>query len=286
MSNTLSASLILDQLAKVTKTTIGDKFAPLAAFTNDFSADEYVINQGKSVQIPLVTAGATAQTDATNWESGDSTIANVPVTAANKSVSFHITPLQMNNSFRLAQLMEKNVQNFRNAVMDAAYGVFNGTHWSNFREAQATFSSTNLKAIWAGIAKSDQRNIILDPTYYANFLPTSLTDIGAKSGMAGFDGFFLNTRWTGAGTNVVGFAGGAQCAAFVSALPMFDDETKSDINATVVQIEIAPGKSMPVLMSTWLSRATRTRWASLDMIFGAAKLDNTVGYLIKSGGSA
>jgi len=286
MANTISASLILDTLAKVTKTTIGHKFAPFTAFTNDLSDDQYVINQGQSLQIPLVTAGATAQTNATSWESGDSTIANVPITVANKSVSFHITPLQMNNSVKLAQLMEKNVQNFRNAVWDAACGVFNGTHWTNFIEAQATFSSTNLKTLWGGIARSDQRNVILDATYYANFLPTSLTDIGAKAGMAGFEGFYLNSRWDGAGTNVVGFAGGPQCAAFVSALPMYDDETKADINATPLTLEIAPGKTMTVLMSTWLSRASRTRWASLDVLFGAAKLDNTKGYLIKSGGGA
>jgi len=286
MANTVSASLVLDTLARVTQTTIGHKFAPLAAFASDFSSDEYVINQGQSLQIPLVTAGATVQTNATSWESGDSTIANVPVLSANKSVSFHITPLQMNSSFRLEQLMEKNVQNFKNAIWDVACTPFNGTNWTNFIQAAATFSTTNLKTIWAGISRSDMRNVVLDGTYYSNFLPTSTTDIGARAGMASFDGFFLNTRWDGAGTNVLGFAGGQQSIGYVSALPRYDDETKADINATVLNLEVAPGKVMPVLMSTWLARASRTRWASLDVIFGAAKLDNSVGYLIKSGGTA
>ena len=286
MSNTLSASLILDTLSKRTQTTIGYQFAPLGGFASDFSED--VLNQGQAVQVPLATAGGTAQTNPTNWESGDSTIANVPVTVADYSVSFHITPLQMNNSYKLAQLMEINVQNFVNKIMDIAVGPLNSTHWTNFIEAAATFSTTNLKTIWGGIARSPIKNIMLDGTYYQNFLPASLTtEIGPRAGLAGFDGFFLNTRFNGAGTNVMGFAGGKQSIAYVSGLPSYDDETKADLNATVIQIPIdGKGLTLPVMACTWLSRATRTRWASLDVMFGAAKLDNTKGYLIKSGGSA
>ena len=132
MSNTLSASLILDTLAKTTQTVIPNKIAPWTKFTTDFTNDEYVVNQGKSVQVTLATAGATVQTDATNWESGDTTLANVPITLANKSVSFHLTPLQMNNSFKLQQLMQVNVQNFRDALLDVITTPMNGLHWTNF----------------------------------------------------------------------------------------------------------------------------------------------------------
>jgi hypothetical protein len=285
MSNTLSASLILDTLSKRTQTTIGHQLAPLGLFASDFSEDE--MNQGQSVQVPLATAGATAQTNPTNWESGDTTIANRPVTVSGYSVSFHLTPLQMNNSYRMAQLFDINIQNFVNKISDVACGVFTGTHWTNFIEAAATFSATNLKTIRAGIARSPQRNILLDPSYYGNFLPASLTtEIGPKAGLAGFDAFAEVSRWDGAGTNVVGFAGGPQCVAYVSGLPVYDAETKADINATVMQVDIGNGKMLPVLLSTWLSRATRTRWVGMDVMFGAARLDNTKGYLIKSGGGA
>ena len=118
MANSLSANLILDTLSKKTQTTIGHQFAPLGGFAVDFS--EEVMNQGKQVQIGLASAGATAQTNPTNWESGDSTISNVGVVVNGISVSFHITPLQMNNSFKLGQLIDINIQQFVNAVMDAA----------------------------------------------------------------------------------------------------------------------------------------------------------------------
>jgi hypothetical protein len=285
MANTLSASLILDTVSKRTQTTLGHVFAPLGAFASDFSED--VMNQGQSVQIPLASAGATAQTNPTNWESGDTTVGNVPVAVAGYSVSFHITPLQMNNSFRLQQLVDINLQSFVNKVMDVAMAPLNGTHWTNFIQAASTFTADNLKTIWGGIARSPVKNIILDGTVYSKFLPTTLEDIGSRAGMSGFDGFYLNSRWTGAGTNVIGFAGGPQSLAFVAGLPNYDDETRADINATTISVPLGnSGKSLAVLASTWLSRATRTRWASWDIMFGASKLDNTQGYLLKSGGSA
>jgi len=287
MANTVSASLVLDTLAKVTQTVIPNQFAAWADYSTDFTSDEYVVNQGQSLQVPFATAGASVQTNATSWESGDSTLANVPITLSGKSISFHITPLQMNNSFRLAQLMQVNVQNFRDALVDVITTPLNGLHWTNFIQASSGFSATNLQNIWSVIAKSPRKSIALDGGYYSKFLPASLTtEIGPRAGLAGFDGFHLNTRWNGAGTNVVGFAGGQQSIGIASALPRYDDETKADINATVLNLEIAPGKVLPVLMSTWLARSSRTRWASMDVLIGAAKLDNSVGVLIKSGGTA
>lgn len=284
-ANTLSASLILDTLSKRTQTVIGNQLAPIGFFAGDFSED--VMNQGQAVQVPIATAGGTAQTDPTNWESGDTTIGNRPVVVHQYSVSFHLTPLQTNNSYRMAQIMDINVQNFVHAISDAASAIFNGTHWTNFIQAAATFSATNLKTIRAGIARSPQRNILLDPTYYANFLPASLsTELGPKAGLAGFDAFAEVTRWTGAGTNAVGFAGGPQCVAYVAGLPVIDPELGSDINSTVIPVEVFPGKTMSVQASSWISRATRLRWASLDVMFGVGRLDNSVGYLIKSGGTA
>ncbi len=287
MANTVSASLVLDTLARVTQTILPNVIAPWAKFSTDFTSDEYVVNQGQSLQIPFVTAGASVQTNATSWESGDSTVANVPVTLSGKSISFHITPLQMNNSFRLDQLMTVNVQNYRDALLDVFTTPMNGLHWTNFIQASSGFSATNLQNIWSVIAKSPQKNIVLNGDYYSKFLPSSLnTEIGPRAGLAGFDGFDYCTRFNGAGTNVVGFAGGPQAIAIASALPRYDDETKADINATVLNLQVAPGKTLPVLMSTWLARPTRTRWASLDLLIGAATLAPTCGVLIGSGGTA
>jgi hypothetical protein len=284
-ANTLAAGLILDTLSKRSKTTLGNVFAPIRAFASDVSEDP--LTQGQRVQVSLASAGATAQTNPTNWESGDTTVDNIGVTVGQYSVSFHITPLQQNNNFRLNQLIDINLQSFVNKVQDVMYSPFAGVNFANFIEAQATFSSTNMKSLFATIAKSPVKNLILDATAYSQLLPGSLTtEIGPKAGLAGFDNIFLNTRWTGAGTNVYGFAGGAQSVAYVVGTPMLDDETKTDINATILSIDVGGGMSVPVMASTWLSRATRTRWASWDIMLGASKLDNSGGKMLKSGGTA
>lgn len=284
MSNTMAAGLILDTLGKRVNTLLGNVFAPLGGFASDFTEDP--LTQGQRVQIPQATAGGTTQTNATNWESGDSTLGNIGVTVSQYSQSWHITPLQLNNNFRLAQLVDINLQYFANKIMDVAMTPINGVSFVNFIEPSATFTATNLRALFAAGAKLPVKNILLDGTYYANFLPTLLTEIGPRKTLVGFDNFFLNTRWSGAGVNVLGFMGGPQSLAYVSGLPIMDDETRTDINATPMAVKISDSTTMTVLASTWLSRATRLRWASLDVMFGASVLDNTGCRVIKSGGGA
>lgn len=287
-ANTVAAGLVLDTLGKKSKTTLGNVFAPLAAFATNVT--EEPLTQGQRVQVPLASAGATAQTNPTNWESGDTQIDNVGVTVAQYSVSWHITPLQLNNNFNLNQMIEINLQSFQNKVQDILFGPFAGVNFANFIEAQATFSSTNMKALWASIAKSPVKNLILDSTAYSNFLPASLTtEIGPRPGLAGFDNVFLNTRWNGAGTNVYGFAGGSQSVGYVAGLPAMVDEIREDINARIINVPIGKGEgalTVPVMAAVWLSRATRTLWGSLDIMLGASKLDNSGGKMIKSGGTA
>lgn len=284
MANSFAAGLILDTVSKRTNTTLGNRFASLDLFASDFSED--VMNQGQRVQVTQATAGGTTQTNATNWESGDTTLGNVGITVAQISQSFHVTPLQLNNSFRLNQCVDINLQNFANAIMDAAFAPVAGVAFTNFIEAAATFSATNLRTLWAAAAKMPEKNIILDGSYYANFLPTLLTEIGPRKGIAGFDNFSLNTRWNGAGTNVLGLVAHRNALGFISGIPVMDEETKADLNTQIVRVPISDTLSLPVAVSTWLNRATRLRWVSYDVMFGASKLDNTGCRAIKSGGTA
>lgn len=286
MANTLSSSLVLDTIAKSAKKVLPQRLAAYSGFTTDFSDETMFVNAGQSLQVSLATAAATAQSSPTNWESGDTTIANRPITVTPYSISWHLTPAQTNNSFRMEQLVGINVDAFANKLASVINALFDGTHWTNFIEAQSTFSVTNLKTMRAGIARSPQRNILLDSTYYANFLPASLsTEIGPRAGLAGFENFYETSYLTGAGTNVMGFAGGSQCIGIYSCLPQYSDRVRESIESQVVSVPVGD-KTFSVLASTWTSLATRTDWASLDVILGAGRLDNTKGYLIKSGGGA
>lgn len=291
MANNLTSNLILDTIGKRSLTYLGNILAPFSAFSTDFSTESYT--QGQNVRIPVATVGATVQTNPTNWESGDSNISNVNVLVSQYSVSFQLTPRELNNGFRLDQLVDINLQNFGNKLIDVAFTPFTTTNFSNITVAQASLVGANLATAWAAIAKVPVKNLILDGTAYSKLLPTSLTtEIGPRPGLAGFDGIYLNTRWTGAGTNIYGFAGGAGAVAMVSGLPETNSDGMDGLEQSVVSIQLGgrgslgqgpSGPVLPVLTSTWLSMATRTRWVSFDVMLGASATgDTAAGYVFKS----
>ena len=291
MANNLTSSLILDTIGKRSLTYLGNILAPFNAFSTDFSTESYT--QGQNVRIPVATVGATVQTNPTNWESGDSNISNVNVLVSQYSVSFQLTPRELNNGFRLDQLVDINLQNFGNKLIDVAFTPFTTTNFSNITVTQSSLVGANLATAWAAIAKVPVKNLILDGTAYSKLLPTSLTtEIGPRPGLAGYDGIYLNTRWTGAGTNIYGFAGGAGAVAMVSGLPETNSDGMDGLEQSVVSIQLGgrgslgqgpSGPVLPVLTSTWLSMATRTRWVSFDVMLGASATgDTAAGYVFKS----
>ena len=291
MANNLTSSLILDTIGKRSLTYLGNILAPFNAFSTDFSTESYT--QGQNVRIPVATVGATVQTNPTNWESGDSNISNVNVLVSQYSVSFQLTPRELNNGFRLDQLVDINLQNFGNKLIDVAFTPFTTTNFSNITVAQSSLVGANLATAWAAIAKVPTKNLILDGTAYSKLLPTSLTtEIGPRPGLAGFDGIYLNTRWTGAGTNIYGFAGGSGAVAMVSGLPETNSDGMDGLEQSVVSVQLGgrgtlgqgpSGPVLPVLTSTWLSMATRTRWVSFDVMLGASATgDTAAGYVFKS----
>jgi hypothetical protein len=291
MPNNLTSNLILDTIGKRSITYLGNVLAPFSAFSTDFSQETFT--QGQNVRIPVATVGATVQTNPTNWESGDSNISNVNVLVSQYSVSFQLTPRELNNGFRLEQLVDINLQNFGNKLIDVAFAPMTTTNFSNITVAQASLVGANLATAWAGIAKVPFKSVILDGTAYSRLLPTSLTtEIGPRAGLAGFDAVHLNTRWTGAGANIYGFAGGAGAIAMVSGLPEINSDGMDGLEQSVVSVQLGgrgtlgqgpSGPALPVMTSTWLSLATRTRWVSFDVMLGASATgDTAAGYLFKS----
>lgn len=291
MPNNLTSNLILDRVGKRSLTYLGNVLAPFTAFSTDFSTEEFT--QGQNVRIPVATVGATTQVNPTNWESGDSNISNVNVLVSQYSVSFQLTPRELNNGFRLDQLVDINLQSFGNRLVDVAFAPFTAANFTTVNIAQASLTGANLATAWAAIARSSQKNVILDSTAYSRLLPTSLTtEIGPRPGLAGFDGIYLNTRWSGAGANVYGFAGGPGAVALVAGLPVTNSDGMDGLEQSVVSVQIGGrgsinqglnGPTLPVLTSTWLSMATRTRWVSFDVMMGASATgDSNSGYLFRS----
>lgn len=295
MANSISTDLTIDSISQRTLTYLGNRFAPFNAFATDFSNEQY--QQGQNVRVQIANAGATVQTNPTNWESGDSGLANVNILVNQYSVSFHLTPRQLNNKFTLDQMVNKNLQNLGDKIIDVAFAPFTSvgsTNFANITVAQGSIAAANLKTAMVAIAKSDRKNLILDATSYYQLAPNDKNGFELRDGAYGFDGLYLNTRWNGAGSNVYGFAGGPGAVALITGLPerVGIEGEFTGLEQTVLNIPLGGGgtinqgltpPSVQLLRSTWLSLATRTRWLSFELMLGASATgDSNSGIVFKS----
>jgi len=284
MANTFDSALVTDSLRDVAITVLQSRLAPLNAFSQDFSADP--LKPRATVQVPIATAGGTTQTNASNFESGDSTLDNVAVSVSQYSNSFHLTNDQINGGHRLEKIAKINLHQLANIIIDVALAPVTAANFGAATidvDTAGDVTAASLKTLWAAIKDGDSRNLIVDGSIYAQFLPANLDAFqlaagGKNVGMYGFDFFSYNNRWDGAEATVKGFACSPQAIAVASGLPA-NDIAGSDMMA-VENIEI-PDLGLTVQMNMWVSRATRAVWASYDVMFGAAKGDPNALKLIK-----
>ncbi len=116
-----------------------------------------------------------------------------------------------------------------------------------------------------------------NPTYFQRAL---IAGEPASYEAFGWDGIFLNTNWTGADVGVHGFACNPQAIGALAGLPL----TPPNIpGATLMETSfMVPQVDISVANYSWFSLATRTMWASYDLMFGAAQLDSTAGEIIST----
>lgn len=287
MANTYSSSLVTQVLEEQATTILTDLFAPLNAFAQDFRPDP--IKPLAVAQAKFVTAGATTQTNATNFESGDSTVTNVQMTPNQITTSFHVSNAELNSGLRLADLVKVNLRTFANSVMSAVLApvtVANFTANTPLVCASGAFGFNELSTLWGQLKKSPEKNVLLDGPYLARIInqPTFYQKTGTDGSGGGWrafgwDGVFLNTNWTGtnAGDNVVGFAAGPQAVGVLAGPPL-------DVPSNTMQREAItiPDLNLTVAAHLWFALSSRTAWMSFDLVVGASLLDATAGVIIKS----
>lgn len=276
-ANTLSSSLVPDALADSVVTVAHNKLAYLNAFSQDFGIDE--MRPKATVQVPKATAGATAQSDATNFESGDSTLTNIGVSVAQKSVSFHLTNTQLNQGYKLNQIATINANVLCDTISDVVTALMvTGTYGTAVTiGAAANFDSADLPPIYAAAKNYNRKNLILDGGHLAYLLPTNKWQFAlGEAGAFGFDLIAENNRWTSATANTVGFICDPSAIAVASGLPT----NSAPAGEFISQSTVALKNGMTVQVNVWFSRASRALWTSYDVMFGAAAGDTTAAELL------
>jgi hypothetical protein len=305
-ANTLAAALTPDYLADGLIVNARNRLAPLAAFSTDFGVDP--MKPKSTVQVPRATVGATGQTDPTNWESGDTTLAAIGVTVSQKTVSFHLTNDQLNKGHVMAKLAGINADQFSDLISDVWTALLVvGTYGTpgagtGIIGAASAFAPDDLPQIFAIAKNFRRRNIILDGSYIGYIMPGVTANFGTGLGTSGygggqstffgnvfgFDGIWMQNRYTSAVANCVGFACGPDAIAAASGLPISTATPSGEfLSQQVVNIDgsgsNSPSIGMSVQVNMWYSRPTRTIWASYDVMFGAAAGDASTNLTLGQG---
>ncbi len=282
MANTFPAALTAEFVADEAITTLGPILSAIGAFTYNVGVDR--ISPGSTVQVPVVTAGATAGTNPSSYETNaDSTKIAREVTVDQHSLSFHVTQAELNNGHRLRSLIGKNLQVIGNACRDAIFAPITAANYGAaiLDSTAADFGASDLKTIWAAGKDFPTKNLIIDGAYFAKLLPTDANSLAPGAGGAyGFDSIAMNNRWTGAEAKTIGFFGAADSLAIASGEPVMDDEIQ-DLLSMYEAIELPGG--LVAYVSSWTSLATRKRFMNISVMLGSAVGDATAGRIISDG---
>lgn len=280
MANTIASALLADVVRERVITVLQNRFAPLGAFSQDFSADQMA--PLAKIQVKKATAGSTTLTNATNFEQGDSTLTNVEVTVAQYTQPFHLTNAELQSGHKLADLVDINLGAFADSIMAVALAPVTVGNYgaASVVDTAANFDTDDLQTLWGDLAKADRKNIVLQGDYFAKFLPTNRESFVPGDGAFGFDGFYLNTDFTGAGSNITGFACHPQALAVASGVPV----TNAAIQNLMLdqQMITIPGLNLTVAWYMWASTSSREVWSSFDVMFGAKEADTTALKIVTS----
>lgn len=268
MANTYDADLVHEILHDVAITTLG----PVLANINNFTLDVQTMPMAprSAVRVPLVTAGSAVLTNADDFETGDGTVGEVLVQANQKSVPFHATNQEMQKGYRVRNLLQKNMQVLGNAIQDIIFAPLTTANYGAavLDLAGADLAKANLKTIWAAAQDFGRKNLILDGAQYAGLIPTSTEDFSlAMNGAYGFDSITHSSRFTGAGTDVVGFVADQDAIAIVAGTPYVSEGVSQELTGLE---EVVLSNGITVQFYSWVSTKTRAEWRSLDVMIGAA----------------
>lgn len=286
-SNTYSATLVTNFLIDGAVTKLQNKWAALRTFVRDYSTDRY--KPLATGQLKFVSAGPSVQTDATNFESGNSTVDPCSITVHQYSSSINVSNSDLNSGLRMENLMEIGISKLADKIIEVATAPITTANFTTnaaLTRSAGSFNWSDMQTLWGQLKKSTTHNALLDGEYLAQIInvPTQFQKSGVVPGTQwaefGWDNIALNTDWTGAGTNVRGFACNPQAIGAVAGLPLvpptIPGQTLTETSAIVPGVEIAIGSY------SWFSLASRTMWMSYDIMFGAQLLDETAGVIIKS----
>jgi hypothetical protein len=289
---TVPTNLVCQVCCETALTAFCTVLGPLTNFTNDCSPDP--IGPGKPIAVPVATGGSTTLvTPIANFETGDSTLESRLLTPVQLSQPFHLTNEQMQQGFRIQQLALINALKLATAVwarvtplIKNSATITNGmpTGFPVANVVTAAIASFTPATVGDAYGKllCTPKHLLLDPAAMGKLMFVAggccfpMGGSGA-SGM-GFQSINEHSLWGGSDLNTYGFAFCPEAIVIASGVPVTPRECTMIEQSSVT----LPGTGLTVQFNMWCSTATRTLWASYDLMFAAVIGVPCAGVLIKS----
>ena len=282
-TNTFTSTLVVDYLADAVITVAATRLALLDGFTRNVGLDN--LRPRATVRVKRYTTGSAAQTNATNFETNDdSTLAATTVTVNQISKIFSIQNAELNQGFQLADLAQGSADLFAYGISDVVTGLMVSANYDSPTTigTAANFDTSDLPAILALAKNYRSKNLVLDGGHIARLLFSSSANTfpdgrlaALANGRFGFDLIAENNRWTGGIANLAGFVCGPDAIAIAAGLPV-----GMIAGEFLEQRTVTTTNGLSCLLSVWYSRASRSHFASYDIMFGAGVGDATQGELL------
>lgn len=288
-ANTYSATLVTSFLESGSVTDLQNNWAPLRAFNVNYTTDP--IKPLAPIVLKHVVSGSTAQTDATNFESGNSNVGVATATPHQYTVSFQVSNADLQSGLTMLDLIKVNTAAFANKLIEVATVPLTAAIFTvpPLISSAAAFGFSDLATLQGLLTKSPVKNLILDGSFIARIanMPNLLQKVGVLGGdengwkAFGWDSVTANSDWAGAGSNVKGFACNPQAIAGITGLPIFPPASSS--GAVDIKTATVPGLGAKYAIFSWYNPSTRTLWASFDIVGAFKEVDTSCGVLVTSG---
>jgi len=286
-AQTIDAALVFSVMKDAVITVLGDALAPVGAFATNFGSNE--IGPRRPITVTLANAGA-ALVDPTNFHQTNIQLAAITVTPVQISTPWGLTNENVQNGYRMMSAAQANAQQLALGVMARITALLTTANFSGPLTSKVSeYPDPGFALAFAALAKGRTRNLIVSPAIYAKamFIPGGAAFVlgpdqnsaGVITGprALGFDAIYYQTVFTGATALTQGFVCDPQAIACAAGIPIKPMELVP-VQQSTVSIPSLPGLTVAMHISG--DAASRSPYASYDIMFGAAVGDNTAGELI------
>ncbi len=295
-ANTYSATLITAFLIDGAATKLQNRWAPLVAFTRDYSQDKY--KPRATGELKFASASGTTQKNAANFEtSGDATVDPITIAVDQYTTGLHVTNDELNSGLRMENLLNIKIAECADNLLKVAFSpLATGSFTTNPKiiSAAAAFGWNEMATASGSLKKSSIKYAILDGEYVARIenTPSFFQATGTMNGgfdgwkRFGWDGVYTNTNWSGTHTGandqfIRGLFCNPQVMGAIAGLPL---EPAGGAPGGTLQVGsfTVPDVNISVATHNWFSLASRTMWMTYDLMFGSALMDESAGLLLTS----